>query len=276
MAKQQPGDSEQTLAAFDYGGRVFAGGEAGRVHSVFVHGFNLALADRLVHVALGKASLHPHMVGMGTVGVLPDGSRPVVGDGVVVDAAAKTLRITGRGRLLIDCSGAQERPTLALAASRLTPTQLSQLTAARDREKLTRDLGSPVWQHKIDQHLTAYRTTGNTEAFRPLVGFGPGLTPSGDDVLVGLLAAFESRRDLRARELRQLIRAESHATTAVSRDLLLAATEGAYGFALVELANAPPDLDPAALDRLVANLCAWGSTSGLDTLTGFVCGILEP
>ncbi len=101
-----------------------------------------------------------------------------------------------------------------------------------------------------------------------LVGAGPGLTPSGDDVLAGALVAAHATADPRLPHWRRATRLAlvHRATTVVSRGLLQHALDG---YATPELADAVVALcrgeDPAvALDRLRGV----GHTSGSALLAG--------
>jgi len=101
-----------------------------------------------------------------------------------------------------------------------------------------------------------------------LVGAGPGATPAGDDVLVGLMAALvRSGQSHAARRLSSAVRPLLHRTTAVSRTLLVAAGEQEFAGYVHTLAHAAADarLVPDALRELAAV----GATSGFDTALGF-------
>jgi hypothetical protein len=105
-----------------------------------------------------------------------------------------------------------------------------------------------------------------------LVGAGPGLTPSGDDVLAGALVAAHAVGDPRhhtwAQATRRLL-AASHRTTAVSRALL---HHAASGWATPELAAFVvamcDDHDPATVASTRAALLRVGHTSGAALVAG--------
>ena len=110
------------------------------------------------------------------------------------------------------------------------------------------------------------------EAAQPLLGFGPGLTPSGDD-LVGAalyarrLSGADARWQVVAQRLVEAARTRTHAiSAALFRDLV----DGHSFAALNRLATALAtgrDVVPAA--REVASI---GHSSGADMLTGFIVG----
>ena len=112
-------------------------------------------------------------------------------------------------------------------------------------------------------------------ASRALLGFGTGLTPSGDDLcgaaLFGrMLASMDPRwRKLGARLARD-VRSASHAiSAALFADLVAGASFEPLHALAVALAAGD---DPAAINAASA-LVALGHSSGWDMLTGFVIGV---
>jgi hypothetical protein len=103
-----------------------------------------------------------------------------------------------------------------------------------------------------------------------LIGAGVGLTPSGDDVLCGILLGLRLRGSAAAAEtLWRATRPWLAATTSLSASLL---TEASHGYAVppvVRLARALAGADLAAVGRAVDEVLAIGHTSGADLLAGF-------
>lgn len=118
-----------------------------------------------------------------------------------------------------------------------------------------------------------------------LIGCGPGLTPSGDDLLVGFLAAHYLGGSSLLAGLRQqgwdreLAARAKRQTTVVSAELLACALQGKFSEYLVQACAAISGLcrdsrrDGPSQDGPLESLLAWGSTSGTDTLTGLTLGI---
>lgn len=111
-----------------------------------------------------------------------------------------------------------------------------------------------------------------------LVGLGPGLTPSGDDVLAGLALALVATRgaDSRAvRDLRSAFIPRRAATTLLSASLVEAALAG-HGtpqvLDLVDALTATARPRRSRLDSLVAGVTGIGHTSGRDLLLGLLAG----
>ena len=107
-------------------------------------------------------------------------------------------------------------------------------------------------------------------AARRVIGRGPGLTPSGDDVLVGLLTALGMRQiGLRERLARALAPALP-TTTSLSRHLIEEAALGLPGRALHELGTAL--LSGVNLAAASERALAIGATSGADAAVGLIAG----
>ncbi len=110
------------------------------------------------------------------------------------------------------------------------------------------------------------------EALAHLVGLGPGLTPAGDDAIVGLLAgwrALHPEQDPTWPDLRGWVLAASRGTHRISRAWLEAAAHNAFAEPWHHLADALTDDDPHALTRALTRLRHQGATSGYYGLVGF-------
>jgi hypothetical protein len=113
---------------------------------------------------------------------------------------------------------------------------------------------------------------------RDLVGLGPGLTPSGDDFLVGCLRGLwlmshdeVATRDMFARLGDRLLPDLKARTTQVGAEFIRHALAGVFAEILDDIAEAlvapaHPPLVPASVGRLLAQ----GDTSGSDTMRGLL------
>jgi hypothetical protein len=98
-----------------------------------------------------------------------------------------------------------------------------------------------------------------------LVGLGPGLTPSGDDFLAGVILAECMVRGARIPVDREEIAASLDRTTPEGRTLLTLALENRFPAYLLHFA-----LEAAEpRSSTVQDACSHGGTSGTDALTGF-------
>jgi hypothetical protein len=132
--------------------------------------------------------------------------------------------------------------------------------------------------HARDLHAALGR--GDTAAAcrhsRSLVGLGPGLTPSGDDFLVGVFAALHVRQS--PGEWLSAICAEVMAgarerTNVISIAALEEAARGRVRESLQALVEALLIGNEASVHTGLARVLAIGSTSGRDMIAGVLCGL---
>ncbi|MDR0965235.1 MAG: DUF2877 domain-containing protein [Myxococcales bacterium] len=106
-----------------------------------------------------------------------------------------------------------------------------------------------------------------------IVGLGIGSTPTGDDLLTGLLAALDSMpffENAKARLHAEFREIPITRTTRTSIDMLWNASFGYYPEALRDFVHALADeqLDESAFDRAIDRLERLGATSGQDMMEG--------
>ncbi len=125
--------------------------------------------------------------------------------------------------------------------------------------------------HDLAAALRDQDPSAAADAARRLAGLGPGLTPSGDDVLTGCLVALTLWPPRGRSDLRRLIADQAvPRTTRISAAYLAAAARGEAGQRWHDLRDALAGPDPAAVRRAAAQVMALGETSGSDMLGGFV------
>ena len=108
------------------------------------------------------------------------------------------------------------------------------------------------------------------------IGLGLGLTPSGDDRLVGFLLGcyIQSRRNMDLLESIQKAIAISHdRTNDISYAMLKCAAEGRFNEWLMMLSEVICHHDSKTLDDAIQNVFSIGSRSGGDMLKGFVLSL---
>lgn len=118
-----------------------------------------------------------------------------------------------------------------------------------------------------------------------LAGLGPGLTPAGDDFLVGLLAALHACR-LHAPATqpeinnccRLIAQTAAPHTTRLSAQWLHHAGQGHFGEAWHHLIDALNRNESAAITATAHRILTTGATSGIDAMSGFLFGVslLQP
>lgn len=125
--------------------------------------------------------------------------------------------------------------------------------------------------------LEEYSARGDMDGLLRILGLGKGLTPSGDDALVGLLAGLdflqdgiEGVADERSDLVSLLVPELEAATSVFSASLIAAAAEGQYAEPIIDLLDevARADVMPASLDWACARLLEVGHDSGASILDG--------
>ena len=105
-----------------------------------------------------------------------------------------------------------------------------------------------------------------------LAGLGPGLTPAGDDFLVGAMhGLYSTKESLKALTLcLNIADAAIPRTNSLSAAWLEVAARGEAGEPWHELLSAVQDQDERALEAAVLRILPTGHTSGADALGGFL------
>jgi hypothetical protein len=279
------------VAALSAGGQAPRRRFNGSVHSVFRQACNVRLDDgRLLALLAPRLCNVPHGVRLD----LPAGfdfSRQVV-VGQRVGCRADVLRVAG-GELSIDLATAQPwRGELPAGGVDLASPEVARAwrTAWRKLQErcpriASRDVEFAAWavERQGVRLARAARDLQPDEAagaLDRLIGCGPGLTPSGDDLTIGFLAGLWSTRgDLPARRtfLDRLCAAVAAAATAtgdISRAYLTHATHGQFAEPLTTLVRHISE-GAAVADVNVATMAALrvGHTSGADGAFGMLLGL---
>ena len=106
-----------------------------------------------------------------------------------------------------------------------------------------------------------------------LAGLGSGLTPSGDDYLLGVMASLWITKNTHF--LDEIARLSIQKTTSLSAAYLMAASKGDFAECWHDLAQAVLYQDPKALRDSISEFIQIGASSGRDALVGFSRQILE-
>jgi hypothetical protein len=252
--------------------------ERSAVHSVFPRAVNLRLTDGRLLALHGPGPLRAPFAMALARWPLPDAPAP----GTPVDVARGALSV---GSATVRWNMAPRLP-LGIAdggggaAARPCPTTATAALAGSDswRRPLMDRSGPPAAPAlRTPGGITATRSLARSiaradqgsfvEAVWRLIGLGEGLTPAGDDCVVGALAALHRAEHPLlggigvAGALRQ---AAWTRTTDVGREFLLHAVDGAFAEGLLDAVSGEPD----RVGRGIAALLAGGASSGADTLLG--------
>ncbi len=286
-----------SMQALRYGWQVGKLSEAYQVHSVFDNSVNLiscsnydcAALPPLLHITqvatLDEADLHAHQVLL----AVQDFRRVKAFAEVYLQVRRQqkapctplTAPIHVNYPLLnaadfsIVFNVADEWRATALQQQHFSPPQQQWInTYLQQRQPpLSLKLWHDAYQ-RIQNLVEAYMAQGRPQILMNMMGLGMGLTPSGDDFLLGLCAAFHANQHPDLSFLIQHLNQEaSERTTEISQHFLQAAAQGWFSQSLIAF-NA---LNHTATRFCVQKACHAvlnkGATSGLDTLLGYMTGL---
>ncbi|HEU0296709.1 MAG TPA: DUF2877 domain-containing protein [Anaerolineales bacterium] len=142
---------------------------------------------------------------------------------------------------------------------------------------LTRKLSQPVMQLITAAKRLAPRAS--IDAARKMIGLGPGVTPSGDDVLIGFLAGLHSTAGNEQGKLAfiqafgESLSSLSMETSEISRTYLYHAIHGRFSSSMIALLDAlNADKEKQLLSAAKAAMHV-GHSSGMDSVTGLLMGL---
>jgi hypothetical protein len=235
---------------------------AGRLHSAFRQSVNLLWHDgRLVTLHGPGRLLAPFAIALESWDAIAESApgAAVQRDGLRLHVDRRILDLEPAREVDLSLKAVSHGPeALLLALAAVPPRPIAPGLASTEGQASQARLRDGIRQR--DAALLLEGVSG-------LVGLGEGLTPAGDDCLVGALAVLHAFAAPWLREVGAVgagIAAAARGTTLVARDFLLAAVEGRFAEALLRLCGgAPADARHAA-----AALLEVGGTSGADTLSG--------
>ena len=164
------------------------------------------------------------------------------------------------------------------------------LTVLRDRfSQLIPESSFPLSlcsRYALSDILCMLRSTANGDlegfqsAWEKLIGLGPGLTPSADDMLLGFLASQKILsscfwKKIKFSKLKTLlVEVAREKTTPIASEFLRYALEGVFSEILYNVFEALSQSDASEIDSSAIKLfLEWGHSSGTDTLVGVVLGL---
>jgi hypothetical protein len=152
---------------------------------------------------------------------------------------------------------------------------LPRLTDSPDASSLTAEHAALLnWLEALRRAMQTGDSQLMIDGLTGLLGRGRGLTPSGDDVVIGLLLMLNRwHTDLAWGMLnRAVIEAAYRVTTTISANLIECAADGQGDERLVTVADGIVTGRPA-IEECVECVLEWGSSSGLDALAGMAIAL---
>ncbi len=240
-----------------------------QLHSRFANGFNLSSQHQLIYVGNDRKGTIPFGIHLSAADFDQIGTihRPFY-----FERQRDSWLLTNQ-EYQIDL---QTSKSFDGRLNRIKPENLKEKMAALSTYELRTGMdfsaelagASPVFQR-----LFSTERTSLTKSFFYYIGRGIGLTPSGDDFLIGLLAIDQVFQFLSAdfRPVLLELAAEGKWTTSVSNAYLTCACNNQFSSLIKNTIDA---LDGSLQNwqQAITDLADSGSTSGCDTLAGILAG----
>lgn len=213
------------------------------------------------------------------------------GQKVICEKDSITIRETNiwidlRQARRIDC----QMPALSFPPSQGNRDALNAVRESLENEKVIRASRTQTNQmfekrlsagvESLSQVAKSLNLRQAQEIAHGLIGLGQGLTPSGDDILLGFLAGFmptcgqDPARRAFLESFSKVIAISARETNAISRTYLIHASQGRFSTALIRLVEAIClELDPAEVTAAALRVLRTGHSSGVDIVTGLLAAL---
>jgi Protein of unknown function (DUF2877) len=237
--------------------------EAGSVHSVFDRVLNLAWHDGHLLTLQGPGRLvapfAAELTGLPGSGVLAGGCVRRLDDMLALDGLTVDWRAAVAADTAMPKGAAAGNAMLSGVLSECSAPAapaLSSVTGLRARARIAEGLS----RHLPDLFI---------EGVCGLVGLGEGLTPAGDDCVVGVLAVIHRLAPAWLRQhpwiAASIAARAAAATTTIAGEFLTHGLAGRFAEPVIELLTG---CTADTIERAAARLLRMGATSGADTLVG--------
>ncbi|MGA9466163.1 MAG: DUF2877 domain-containing protein [Exiguobacterium marinum] len=229
-----------------------------QVEAVFQTGYNIRAGANLLYIGTTKNGYAPFGIHMKTV----DQLKWRVGDCLLVGTGATIHHIS---------TGVTVYPNqvMRMKVERIKPDPVQFERNIEEMNRFLKKLGhdwSRAYREK-EQPLYDYLSNIGQEKGKQLIGYGEGLTPSGDDVIVGYMAVCEVLGRPMGWQV-DYVSSAKYRTTRSSVAYYEAALRGEYTNELNRLITALLTRSPSDWQSDWERLIEFGSSSGQDTALG--------
>ncbi len=268
---------------------------SGHVHSRFTNGFNINMGDSLVFIGNNKNGLLPFGIHLLDDNIGWAVSSVNNGDPATWNRNTNSIELPGIS-ISLELGKSFKNELTALKSRSVFETSFERfcLQLMKIEEQTGLDVSIHNFLNKVhiarDQKwmdvepylillIKAARSSDEAlieKVLRYFLGRGKGLTPSGDDMIVGLLAFDAVSRFLSTpfyQKLSALIEGES-ITTDVAKEYLRYALKQEYSSTVSDMVNILASGNASNFEKVFQNLLGVGHSSGLDTLFGILIGML--
>ncbi|MFD2829526.1 DUF2877 domain-containing protein [Corticicoccus populi] len=225
------------------------------VHSIFDKGINISGADeKLIFIGTDINGLFPFGISVDPVNVQKMKAVINIGDRLMVEDS-----ILRHPRFILDCSRAE----IFTPDSDFYNADIKKLLDSIDDISFETYESSFFNMELISDVIKRLKLVQSVESdLRYIIGRGSGLTPTGDDILVGILYGHFINPFINESHIKAMkVLIEEPLTTTVSKNFLHCAADGIFSSRITDLHHHP---SPESIEKLLT----LGSSSGKDILYG--------
>ncbi|TCI63253.1 MULTISPECIES: DUF2877 domain-containing protein [unclassified Exiguobacterium] len=239
--------------------------QALQVEAVFRNGYNLRMGGHLIYIGTTKNGHTPFGIHVKTV----DRLEWRVGDCLLAGIGATIHHVPSGITIYPD-------QVLKMNMERVEPKRYELALNLRQMEARLRELGHD-WSYAYEERrepLYEYLTNIGQAEGKRLIGYGKGLTPSGDDVLIGYMAVCEVLgRPMKWQN--DYVMTAKYRTTRSSVAFYEAALRGEYTSELKRLITVLLTESFSNCEVEWERLITFGSSSGQDTALGIYLALKQ-
>lgn len=250
----------------------------GKVHSIFTKGFNVKFGDSLIYITSSKYSISSLGINISEEKFEKILTSIKVSD-IVTRKDEKLIFYTINEIIYIDYKFMElvdlSLPKVKCKIADIEDLYLYKTLDSIDFEKV---IGIELDKRTLEYvHLLINSDKNNLSVNKLIISFfigrGRGLTPSGDDILIGfttVLMIFGKSKEW-ITSLKEEVRCEK--TTIVSISYINSLLDGYVSEYFMELIKSLDYKKPILVDEAIEKVKNFGNTSGFDTLFGFILGL---
>lgn len=249
--------------------RSFLANSYGKVVEVFRHSLNVKFGNHYLHIGGDELGLTAFGISLPIDEVFRIIRNSEINDLVIYQDGQ--LRFYGRNVLKYDLKEFHET-NLKISSHEVSKQSLELLFRTLQNMKIEQQIGLDTMDLKsLEPILLNFSKKNSDLLVQNLIGRGKGLTPSGDDMLVGILMTLTSIKGQKynTQVLRESLMSPNFGnTTNVSKNYIQAIVDGYASEDLKILSENLNCNNEAVFERLISGILTMGHTSGHDTMMG--------
>lgn len=250
--------------------RSFLINSYGRIAEIFRHSLNVEFGNHYLHIGGGELGLTAFGISLpidDVFQIIKDNevnNRVLYRDGKLI--------FYGNTRVFKYDLNSFKDVDLKILPQKIRKVSLLTLKETLQNMKVDQKIGLDIhYMAEIEPLILNPSQDNFNSLVKKLSGRGKGLTPSGDDMLVGMLMILTSLsgEENQMEALRSSLRSPNHGnTTNVSKNYIYSAVNGYFSEDLKLLSKMLDCNDAKEFERMVGNVLLMGHTSGHDTMMG--------